>query len=71
MRKPDSLKEARELALEVVREDACSVLDEEDEKLETRGRIKKVYIVNQDIEQLTCAYCKRVRHGAVNCHVSH
>ena len=28
---------------------------------------KRVNIVNQDIEQITCAYCKRVGHGAVNC----
>ena len=27
----------------------------------------KVNIVNQDVEQITCAYCKRVGHGAVNC----
>ena len=68
--KPHSLKEARELALEVEREYACSVLDEEDEKVEIRGRIKKVNIVNQDIEQITCAYCKRVGHGSVNCVIS-
>ena len=70
MGKPATLKEARELALEVEREYACSVIEDdvkEENKIKTSRENKRVNVVNQDIEQITCAYCKRIGHGAVNC----
>ena len=70
MGKPASLKEARELALKVEREYARSIIDEDvknENKIKTSRENKRVNIVNQDIEQITYAYCKRVGHGAVNC----
>ena len=70
MGKPDSLKEARELALEVEREYACSMIDEDvkdENKIKTSRENKTVNIVNQDVDEITCAYCKRVVHGPVNC----
>ena len=39
----------RTRALEVEMEYACNVLDEEDEKVKTRGSIKKVNMLNQDV----------------------
>ena len=63
MGKPPSLKEARELALEVEREYVCSMIDEDvkdENKIKTSRENKRVNIVNQDVEQITCAYCKRV-----------
>ena len=70
MEKLASMKEASELALEVEREYACSMVDEDvkdENKIKTSRENKRVNIVNQDVKQITCAYCKRVGHGAVNC----
>ena len=42
--------------------------DAKDEnKIKTSRENKRVNIVNQDVEQITCAYCKRFGHEAVNC----
>ena len=54
MGKPASLKEARELALEVEREYACSMLDEDvkdENKIKISRENKKINIVNQDIDK--------------------
>ena len=58
MGKPASLKEARELALDVEREYACCMIDEDvkdENKIKTSRENKRVNIVNQDVEQITCA----------------
>ena len=55
------------------RERICMLLhmidkDVKDEnKIKTSRENKRVNIINQDVEQIACAYFKRVGHGAVNC----
>ena len=39
----------------------------DENKIKTSRENKRFNIVNQDVEQITCAYCKRVGYGAVNC----
>lgn len=66
---PTTLKNAREQALEIEKEFACSVLEQEESApREKNSNSRRVHMVSgNDPGVLICAFCRRSGHGAVNC----